>query len=138
MSNTKVTSAPKLKSLPPTSDAFTQHVYRAHYETMIGKAALSSGPPVSANSVRYGWTANDGNLLPVMLPDDVSPVPFEVLQMIKCGCSLSQPYFTGNYSCVVAQMSCSMFCNRHATNSCNNQHARNTTSSSDESAVEDV
>ena len=49
MANRKITSAPKLKSLPPTADAFAQHVYRAHYQTMIWKSALSSSPPSAAD-----------------------------------------------------------------------------------------
>ncbi|KAG0719010.1 Periostin [Chionoecetes opilio] len=49
-----------------------------------------------------------------MLPEDVHLVPIEVLQMIKCGCASSTPCSSGRCSCVVAQMSCSMFCNCHA------------------------
>ena len=78
MANTKISSAPKLKSLPPTSEAFTHHVYHAHYQTLIWKSSF-------ANPVQYRWTeTEDKKLLPVALPD-VSPAPAEVLQMIKCG-----------------------------------------------------
>ena len=138
MSNKKISSAPKLKSLPPTSDAFAQHVYRAHYQTMIWKSALSSSPPAQADPVQYGWTKKDSNLFPVMLPDDVSPAPVEVLQMIKCGCASSRPCSTGRCSCVLAQMSCSMFCNCHAAADCNNDHTRNISSQDDEHEEDDV
>ena len=54
MENSKITSAPKLKSLPPTSDAFAQHVNRAHYQTMIWKSSLSNAPPAAADYAQYG------------------------------------------------------------------------------------
>ncbi len=44
MANTKLSSAPKLRSLPPTIEVFSEHVLRAHYQTMIWKAALFSAP----------------------------------------------------------------------------------------------
>jgi hypothetical protein len=124
MSKPKICSAPKLKSLPPTSDAFTQHVYRAHYQTMIWKSALSDSPPTAADPLLYGWTMKDSKLFPVLLPEDVSPAPVEVLQMIKCGCSSARPCSSGRCSCVLAQMSCSMFCTCHARADCNNGHTR--------------
>ena len=57
--NTKITIVPKLKSLPPTSDSFTQRVYRALYQTAIWKSATSSGPPSAADPLKYGWTETD-------------------------------------------------------------------------------
>ena len=136
MSNTKITIAPKLKSLPPTSDSFTQHVFRAHYQTMIWKSALSSGPPSAANPLRYGWTETDNILLPIMIPEDVSPVPVEVLQMIKCGCTASQPCSTGRCSCVTAQLACSIFCRCHG-NHCYSKHTRSKTSYEDDKEDDD-
>ena len=38
-------------------------------------------------------------LSPVALPPDVSPAPVEVLRLIKCGCSSSQPCLTLRCSC---------------------------------------
>ena len=79
MANQKLSSAPKLKSLPPTSDSFTEHVHRAHYQTMIWKSSLSNSPP-AANPIHFGWTMKDQALSPVTLPlyvvlhNDVSPV----------------------------------------------------------------
>ena len=105
MANPKITSAPKLKSLPPTSDAFAQHVNRAHYQTMIWKSSLSNAPPAAADPVQYAWAKKEDNkLFPVMLPDGVSPAPVEVLQIIKCGCASARLCSTGRCSCVVAQM----------------------------------
>ena len=105
MAKTKTSSAPKLKSLPPTADAFAEHVYCAHFQTMIWKASLSSKLP-GADPVHYGWTKKEDNsLFPVMLLDDVSPAPVEVLQMIKCGCAAAHSCSTARCSCVITQMS---------------------------------
>lgn len=101
MANKKIFSAPNLKSLPPTSEAFAQHVFRVQCQTMIGKSSLSSAPPAAANPVHYGWTKKEANkLFPVMLPDKDSPVPIDVLQMIKCSCALARPCSTSRCSCV--------------------------------------
>ena len=53
MANPKITSAPKLKSLPPTSDALLEYVYRAHYQTMVWKSADLQQPP-DLNPTPYG------------------------------------------------------------------------------------
>ena len=45
MANTKITSAPKLISLPPTNESFFEHVRRAHHQTAIWKGSLSPVPP---------------------------------------------------------------------------------------------
>lgn len=124
MANPKISSAPQLKSLPPTSEAFVEHVYRAHYQTLIWKSSLSDQPPPSADPVHLGWMNTDSYLVPRMLPEDVHLVPTEVLQMIKCGCASRTPCSSGRCSCVVAQMSCSMFCNCHAGPDCNNVNTR--------------
>ena len=136
MARPKISSAPSLKSLPPTSDAFDLHVRRAHHQTIIWNSSLSSAPPASADPVQFGWAIQEGNLFPVMLPADVSPVPVEVLQMIKCGCSSTRPCATSRCSCFIAQMSCSMFCSCHAGAECNNIHTRNI-SSQDDDATDD-
>ena len=35
----------KLKSLPPTTNAFLEHLYRAYCQTMVWKSASSRGLP---------------------------------------------------------------------------------------------
>ena len=79
MSNPKLNSAPDLKALPPKSEAFEEHVYRAHLQTAVWKAALDVNPP-SVNPVHYGWSLESSDtLLSVALPPDVLPAPDEVL-----------------------------------------------------------
>ena len=105
MAKSKITSAPKLKSLPPT------HVHRAKHQVIIWKSATQSDPP-DLDPIQYGWQeGEDGaTLYPITFPPDVSPAPVTILQLIKCGWSTSRPCSTGRCGCVAAQMSCSMFC----------------------------
>ena len=77
MANTKASSVPKLKSLPPTTEASKEHVLRAHYQAMVWLGDMFPDPP-DIDPVGYGWTRDVNKLRPVSLPDDVSPVPFEV------------------------------------------------------------
>ena len=115
--NSKITSAPKLKSLPPTH-AFVQHVHRAQHQVIIWKSATQSDPP-DLVTIQYGWQeGEDGaTFYPLTFPPDVSPAPVTILQLIKCGCSISHPCSTERCGCVAAQMSCSMFgcCNAGQT-----------------------
>ena len=47
-------SAPKLCSLPPTSEAFEQNVARVHLQVAIWFHALDPNPPV-LDPTPYGW-----------------------------------------------------------------------------------
>ena len=133
MANSKITSAPKLKSLPPTHDAFVQHVHRAQHQVIVWKSATQSDPP-DLDPIQYGWQEgeNGATLYPTTLPPDVSPAPVTILQLIKCGCSTSRPCSTRRCGCVSAQMSCSMFCCCNAGSDCCNEHTRVVTANPDE------
>ena len=48
------TSASKIHSLPPSTEAFTENVKRAHLRTFIWKAAVSLDPQ-SIDAVEYGY-----------------------------------------------------------------------------------
>ena len=121
MGNHKLNSAPQLRVLPPTTEAFEQHVYRAHLQAAIWRCALQADPP-DMNPVHCGWSMNadTNNLEPISLPVDVSPAPESVLKMIKCGCSSAQPCSTTRCSCSTARISCSVFCACHGDNNCTN------------------
>jgi hypothetical protein len=56
----KSTVAPKLCSLPPTTESFEQNVRRAHHQVAHWYNALSGDPP-PLNAVEYGWEADDTN-----------------------------------------------------------------------------
>ena len=56
----------------------------------------------------------------------------------NCGCASSRPCSTGRCGYVLAQMSCSIFCDCHAVADCSNHHTRNTSSQDDEHEEGDV
>ena len=114
MANTSCTSAPELKSLPPTTYAFKQHVYLPYFQAALWRAVLDACPPV-CDHPHHGWSHNQtSNILPpVPLPPVASPSPTEVLTMIRCGCSSARPCSTKKCRCSAATLSCSMFCGCH-------------------------
>ena len=58
-----ICTAPQLNSLPPASEVIVQHVYHAHYQTMIWKFTLEIASP-AADPINYGWPEEEGRLLP--------------------------------------------------------------------------
>ena len=119
MGNHKLNNAPELKVLPPTSEAFGEHVQRAHLQIAIWRSYDRQDQP-DLNPLHFGWTRDaDTELLsPIALPPDVSPAPVDVLKIIKCGCTSCS---TARCSCAAAQLSCSVFCGCHG-DICNNKH----------------
>ena len=79
----RVTSAPDLKSLPPTSEAFAQNVGRAHIQAAIWRAAVSPHPP-KADATQYGWSKDEASnvLVPVTMPSDVALAPQYILCVV--------------------------------------------------------
>ena len=106
----KSTTAPKLCSLPPTTEAFEQNVRRAHHQVALWHSALSGDPP-APNSTEHGWEADDINrrLIPRNMADGVSYAPDHILKLVRCGCSSKRPCMGGNCSCMGHQLVCTMF-----------------------------
>lgn len=134
MSNNKLNSAPHLKVLPPTTEAFEMHVNRSHLQAAIWRCALNPDPP-ELNPAQYGWMYDSPNqcFSPVAIPPGVSPAPVEVLKLIKCGCSSSHPCTTSRCSCSSAQLSCSIFCACSGGDECRNQRTTDLMSKDDDS-----
>ena len=118
-SKRKVTGAPKLKSLPPTPEAFEQNVRRAHFQVSVWKAALEKGSPELAPT-NLGWEKDEASssLLPVTISEGVALAPMDVLKVITCGCATDQPCATSRCMCATAQMSCTIFCGCHGMEEC--------------------
>ena len=53
-------SAPKLCSLPPTTEAFAENVARAHLQLAVWKMALEPTPP-GLDPVANGWSQTEGS-----------------------------------------------------------------------------
>ena len=104
-------SAPPLKTLPPTDEAFTENVKRAILQIIIWYSTMEADPP-DTDPTLYGWLKDIVNkvLVAVGLPDNVSTAPEAVLNMIKCGCSSTSPCSTKRCSCSSASVSCSIMC----------------------------
>lgn len=113
--------APKLCSLPPTTEAFTENVKRAHLQTCIWKGALEPEAP-NLDPVSFGWDKIEKtlSLAPIMLPKETPLAPTEVLQMIKCGCESQAPCSTARCLCNSARLSCTIFCACQGSVVCNN------------------
>ena len=92
MSKHRVMSAPELKSLPPTSEGFSENVKRAHIQAAIWRSAVSSHPP-EMDPVQFGWKkdASSRILIPVTTPEDVPLASLSVLEMISCKWASKQP-----------------------------------------------
>ena len=109
MANKKLTSAPELKTLPPTTAAFIQHVLRAHLQAAIWRAALDPDPPL-IDPTSHGWLHEEVSsmLLPVSLPPDVIRAPDDVLKMIRRGCSSERPCATNSVAAL--SQGCPILC----------------------------
>ena len=74
LSKKNASAAPSLRSLPPTTEAFREHVKRAHLQASIFLASDQSEPP-DLIPVEHGWSydARSKCYDPVSLPPDVDP-----------------------------------------------------------------
>lgn len=118
----RLTKTPELKALPPTTEAFTENVKRAHAQTFIWKSSLDQ-EPVALDPSKFGWSKDEGTkeLVPITTPDSVALAPDAILKMICCGCASEQPCSTSKCGCNTAQLACTVFCKCHQTNNCCNR-----------------
>jgi len=101
----KSTAKPKLCGLPPTTEAFEQNVYRAHFQVAQWYSALS-GNPLTLNVVDYGWEADEANkcLIPRNIAEGVSYAPEQILKLVKCGCVSERSCKGANCGCSTKTM----------------------------------
>ena len=78
-------SAPKLQTLPPTTEAFNENVACAHLQVTIWKTAMDPMTP-ALNPTDLGWPKDDGTRSQpaTLIPHDVTLVPQELLKLIRC------------------------------------------------------
>lgn len=91
---------PKIKNLPPTTEAFELHIKRCHFQACTWNAAASSFPP-PLNPTNYGWAKNEAthSLVPIQLPSNKGLAPPELLKSLRCSCSSEKPCSTARCSC---------------------------------------
>lgn len=136
--NKKVKRVPKLQSLPPTMESFSENVKRAHLQACIWKSALDTDPP-DLNPTNYGWTKNNElkTLIPIATPENTLPVPAGVLQMICCGCSSEEPCAMSRCGCYAVQLACTIFCKCFQTRNCKNRWTKDVENVCDEESESD-
>ena len=116
---------PKLKSLPPTVEAFRENVKRTHFQACIWKAALQLDPP-ELDPLEFGWASEgpSGAYCPVSLPRRVevasSVTDIGLHKFINCSCSSDRPCSSQRCSCSSAQLAYSLFCKCEGSSTCCN------------------
>ena len=105
------TGAPKLCSLPPTTEAFVENMKQAHFQVAQWYAALDSDPP-PLDPRDYGWEADGINksLSAVPVPAGVVLAPDYVLRLIRCGCESDTACKSRKCRYADQQISCTRFC----------------------------
>ncbi|KAL8595126.1 hypothetical protein ACOMHN_019164 [Nucella lapillus] len=133
----KCAGAPKLCSLPPTTEAFVENMKRAHFQVAQWYAALESDPPLAP--LDYDWEADDVNrsLSAIPVPAGVSPAPEYILRLIRCGCESDTACKTGNCRSTGRQLPCTIFCACTGGLSCCNKFTSKPPSDDDDE-VDDV
>ena len=122
-------SAPPIQSLPPSSEAFTENVKRAHLQTCIWSAAVLLDPP-DLDPLKYGYLKHEPSksLLPVTVPAGVALAPDEIMSLIRCNCSEgTRRCSTMRCSCCRTRLPCSVFCKCNAGDDYSNELTRTVT-----------
>ena len=104
--------APKLSTLPPTTEAFEEYIKRAHHQAMIWNAAKLPHPP-TVDVEKFGWRKEESSrtLKPVMIPAECLVAPMSILELIKLNCSSQHIQCASNRcSCKNSALNCSVFC----------------------------
>ena len=131
-------SAPKLQTLPPTTEAFHQNVLRAHIQTAHLFAALDIDPP-DLDPKQFDYEADHINkrLIPRPLAQNVEVAPENLMKLVRCGCCSGQSCKTGNCGCKRHQMACTLFCECGGRMGCNNPFQKPTSTHEEESDEDD-
>ena len=104
-----IAKAPKLESLPPTSEAFRENVLRANLQVFIwSKAHLPFLPQV--DPVSHGWIMENGIYSPCHHPNTIELIPHCLKKVIRCQCSSEGACSSRRCGCVSAGLSCTEFC----------------------------
>ena len=130
-------SAPKLCSLPPTSEAFLENVKRCHLQVCLWKSAIYPDPPL-LDPLDFGWEADHSNktVEPRTLPDNTALAPDYVLKLIRCMCHMQEPCKAAHCSCVCNQLACTIFCVCEGSKHCCNPHTTHADTDADDEECE--
>ena len=79
--------APKLCTLPPTTEAFEQNMLRAHHQLAQWYSALQGDPPL-LDPGEFGWETDEVNRchMPRYMADGVPYAPHSILKLVHRVC----------------------------------------------------
>ena len=106
----------KLCSLPPTTEAATENIKRAHYQVANWLTAMSGVPP-PLNAMDHGWERDGPLLKPRTVASGTMLAPDEILEMVRCGCDKSA---CRGAICKCSLIGCTVFCACEAGSLCLN------------------
>ena len=98
----------KLESLPPTAAVLRQHSLRVYHA--VQQAMGSYLPPTD-----WGWTKNDGILMPILTENPAAPET--LLKIVSCGCKAG---CQKNCSCRKLGLHCTVICSGCNGQTCSN------------------
>ena len=131
-----VASAPKLSSLPPTTESFAQNATRAHLQVAVWRNALEPNPP-QMEPRDIGWTQVAGKeMYPTPISDGIALAPDALLKVVKCGCGEIQCR-TKTCGWGQSNLACSVFCACQGGHRCFNEKTRQTLQANEDDDDED-
>ena len=105
-----------VETLPPTQDALSLHLTRAHYQTTVWKQSLETHPQLPSPT-SYGWHMKDGMLVPHLTK---APVQARCFGLTICGCIESGSAVTGSVDVEKSGIFCSGVCGCACAACCKN------------------
>lgn len=93
------------EQMPPSSDALSFHIQRAHYQCMVWKRAHCQRPNLS-DPTELGWRRDATGLHPVLM--SLNPIPESCIELVSCSCQ--SKCRTMRCSCRKASIGCTTVC----------------------------
>ena len=112
------TSDKSSANLPPTEDAFLQHILRCKVQLQIWMNSHDPQPNLW-NPINNGWSLQEGSLRPVMIT--MPPAPEELRNITHLYCKDSNCTLSRKCPCLAACMPCISICGcfeGHCLNTC--------------------
>ena len=97
--------AQPLETLPPTHDALSFHIMRAHYQALVWNQAYKQYP-VLPKPETMGWKINNDAFVPILT--SLPAVPEACVHLISCGCKTQCQ--RSNCQCRKQKLQCTSAC----------------------------
>ncbi|KAL8570386.1 hypothetical protein ACOMHN_035804 [Nucella lapillus] len=105
------------EKLPPTKDALSHHIRRAHFQATVWRQAHLQHP-VLPPTATMGWKLEAETLVPVLM--SLAPVPESCLELISCSCTTR--CMTARCKCKRSRLPCTGACRcRRDNENCKNE-----------------